>query len=178
MPRRQNALFLRIHCSQGLCGCGRERCRHRHCSSHRKRDRAITFLLPSCFLALSGFRFNPLGGPLQPHLIGAAAPLSRGWGRAAPPLGSPSESLIEGGVASTIPLKQNHIPALIVSTPGFGWYLAAAAVESLALPDRPFPPSSPPRHRGETVALFAVKKTCSLALGCAGGRCISEGRRG
>jgi hypothetical protein len=36
--------------------------RPRHCSSQRKRDRVITFLLPSCFLALSGFRFNPVGG--------------------------------------------------------------------------------------------------------------------
>src|SRR5271167_3671393 len=88
--------------------------------SQRKRDGVITFLLPSCFLTLSGFRFNPSATGPSRTLMGAAAPLSRGWGRAAPPLGSPSESLIEGGVASTIPLKQNHIPALIVSTPGFG----------------------------------------------------------
>jgi hypothetical protein len=30
---------------------------------------------------------------------------------------------------------------------------AQTAVESLALPEEPFPPSSPPRHRGETVAV-------------------------
>jgi hypothetical protein len=32
----------------------------------RKRDSAITFLLPSCFLKLSGFRFNPLGDRPNP----------------------------------------------------------------------------------------------------------------
>ena len=92
----------------------------RHCCQ-RKLDRVITFLLPSCFLTLSGFRFNPLGGPAPaaPHGVRQRLFLG-GWGPAAPPLGSPSESLIEGGVTSTIPLKQNHIPALIVSTPGFG----------------------------------------------------------
>jgi hypothetical protein len=59
MPRPNDALFLRIHSSQGLGGLGRQRCRPRHCSSQRKRDRVITFLLPSCFLKLSGFRLNP-----------------------------------------------------------------------------------------------------------------------
>jgi hypothetical protein len=113
----------------------------------------ITFLLPSCFLTLSGFRFNPLGGRPQPHPMGAIAPFSRGWGPAAPPLGSPSESLIEGGVASTIPLKQNHIPALIVSTPGFG----PGTLPLLALPAR--------TKRRHSRAQTAVQ---SLALGSAG----------
>jgi hypothetical protein len=85
--------------------------------SQRKRDRVITFLLP-VFLHFPAFVSTPRRRP-QPHPMGAAPPLCRGWGRAAPSLGSPSESLIEGGVASMIPLKQNHISALIVST-GFG----------------------------------------------------------
>jgi hypothetical protein len=80
-----------------------------------------------------------------------------------------------------IPMKQKDIPALIVSTPGFnlapgrgrcriGLPLLAPpalpnvvipraqpAVETLALPYQPFPPSSPPRHRwrdGRFVPLF------------------------
>jgi hypothetical protein len=154
-------LLLRIHCSRGLRGCGRRRCRPRHCSSQRKRDGMITFLLPSCFLTLSRFRFSPrLPAPaaskvrknltvgcalsvIKPGVLVSARPdtptsrrtcptihttmfsltfadLKVCASRAAPPHGSPSESLIEGGVASTIPLKQNHIPALIVSTLGFG----------------------------------------------------------
>jgi hypothetical protein len=57
-----------------------------------------------------------------PDLIpwGAAASFSWGWDPAASPLGSHPESLIEGGAASMISMKQNDIPALIVSTPDFG----------------------------------------------------------
>jgi hypothetical protein len=78
------------------------------------------FCYPPVFLHFPAFISNPLAP--GPNLIpgGAAAPLSWGWGRAAPPLGSHPESLIEGGVASMILMKRNDIPALIVSTPGFG----------------------------------------------------------
>jgi len=104
-----------------------------------------------------------------------------------------------------IPLKQNDIPALIVNTPGFGqaplprplWdWLAAPrtvcpsqgwsfhaerAVETLALPAarpyQPFPPSSPPHHRGETVALFREKNMQPRPRECRG-RCIAERGRG
>ncbi len=199
------------------------------CSSQRKRDRVITFLLPSCFLTLSGFRFNPSATGPSRTLMGAAALLLGDGAVLRLPLGSPSESLIEGGVESTIPLKKNHIPALIVSTPGFGpapcrgrhgdrlarvpsgtglarllvppartkrrHSRAQTAVESLALPEEPFPPSSPPRHRCETVAWFSYLShpcllfpTRSVALfrernvpPCPRqwrGRCISERRRG
>ena len=74
MPRPKMLSSSESIAPKGLRGCGRQRCRPRHCSSQRKRDRVITFLLPSCFLTLSGFRFKPLGG--GPSLIEGAKNLS------------------------------------------------------------------------------------------------------
>jgi hypothetical protein len=111
---------------------GRKRCRTATVPARESAIGRSHFFYPPVFLHFPAFISNPLAP--GPNLIpgGAAPPLSWGWGRATPPLGSHPESLIEGGVARMIPMKQNDIPALIVSTPGFG--LAPCRAVGLACP--------------------------------------------
>jgi hypothetical protein len=165
----------------------------RHCSSQRKRDRAITFLLPSCFLILSGFRFNPLAGRPQPHPTGCGCASSRGWGPccASPRLTisildrrwsrehDPNETKPHSGFARKhTGLRLGTLPLLAPPARTKRRHSRLqTAVESLVLPVEPFPPSSPPRHRSETLALFREKKA-QPDLGSAGVAVICEGRRG
>jgi hypothetical protein len=80
-PTRQHGGLPQNRLAPNGWGCERQLCRRpRNWSSQRKRDRAITFLLPSCFLTLSGFHFNPLGDRPQPHPWGCSSASFLGMG--------------------------------------------------------------------------------------------------